>query len=207
MRIGYNSDFRPFTWQDGEEAHGDLINICRELFLKAEISAQFVALELMSGQLALQNGEIDALVGIAISPHRKDRFLFSQPLIQTGGAWFVLMGTDWQDDLVLQGLQESQLAVTTPTGGPLLAEIKADFPALNLTPCDDYNQALQLVVEGTVQAAALNIHVGTRMVTTQYPGCFRIPVAPFFHVALGIAVLPGDQSGMIDRINCVMPGL
>jgi ABC-type amino acid transport substrate-binding protein len=205
MRVGYNSDFRPFAWEEGEEARGDLIDICRDLFYKIGLPVDFVALGLAAGQLALQKGEIDALAGVAISPDRKDQLVFSKPLIETGGAWFTLNDTEWPNDAELEDRGRKQLAVTTPAKGPLLAIIKSRFPNLKPVPCDDYTQALQLVLERTVDAAALNLHVGSHMIASRHPDRFRPTTTAFYKVALGLAILPGNSTEMIDSVNKLLP--
>jgi ABC-type amino acid transport substrate-binding protein len=203
MRAGYNPDFRPFIWQEDGEPRGELADICRNLFEQAAIEVEFVALGLIESQTALLNGDIDALIGMAASPDREDKFLFSQPLIQTGGAWFVRQETTWPDDQELAGSDAGTLTVTTPERGPLLAQIKDLFPDLGLLACDNYTQALQMVMDGKVDAAALNLQVGAEMAEDRHPGAFRIPRTPFFRVALAIATTRDDPSGLIGKLHAV----
>ena len=198
--IGYNPTFEPFAWQENGQAKGQIIDKCRALLASTKWSVEFVPLGLKDMIAALHNGHVDALVGLAASPEREDKLLFSAPLVWTGGAWFSLKETVWPSDNALKASGQGKYSVVTPGKGPLVAPIKEQFPELRLETCQNYEDALEMVLNGQADAAALNFQVGSRLAEKSFPDRITLPSKCFFDVGLAIATTQKDRLGLMETL-------
>ena len=60
--------------------------------------------------------------------------------------------------------------VVTPRTGPLAAFIRKNAPAIKLEVTEDYESSLERLVNGTADAAALNVQAGAMIANKLYPG-------------------------------------
>ena len=153
----------------------------------------------------LAAGRIDALAGTAFIPQRRAALEFSRPVALTGGAWFAAEGGNWPDDQALLAERSPPWRVITPATGPLFELIGQHFPLLSVLSCEDYASALQGVLDGRADAAALNWQVGNRLCDKDYPALIRHADAAFVNVPLVIATPVGDPQHILPRLNTHIP--
>ncbi len=203
LKIGYNRDFAPFTFEQDGGAQGLALDATRATLAAANLRGDFVPLGLPDMFDRLLDGSMDMLAGTGAVAARTDKFAFSQPLVATGGAWFPRAHMDWPSDAALETGAGAGLRVVTPAAGPLAAHIRQAFPQLDLATCDDYGAALARVTSGDADAAALNYHVGRTMIA----GDSRVtaPAGTFVQINLALAVLAGDPGGLLALINPHLP--
>ncbi len=196
VKVGYNLDFAPFCFEEHGSARGLVIERVATIFESSEIPFEFLPVRLPDMITALDTGRVDVLAGIASTLDRRSKLSFSKPLVMTGGAWFALKGgsVDCEPDA-------GAWRVVTPAAGPLAAPIQKRYPLIKLETCGDYDAALQTVVNGKADAAALNFHVGKLLCDKNYPDMFQRPAAPFFPVPLAIALKPADPLNILQRLN------
>ena len=147
----------------------------------------------------LAAGQVDILAAMAKTEERTKVLAFSKPLIVSGGAWFMGKGN--------HPLIEDELpkTIVTPKVGPLVAQVSTLYPEINIILTDDYDSALQDVIAGKADAAALNWHVGKMMVAQKYGGQFHVPKAPFNTMPLYMASKIEDLDTIINRLNPYIP--
>ena len=192
IRMGFNPDFFPFTHCRNGKPGGMLIDIINMVLTGGKYSIDKISCDMESHLLQLENGEIDAFLGIAVTDERNASLNFTQPLIRTGGAWFVLSEAG---DIC------SAKKVVTPRSGPLTSIITRLYPHMKVLPSANYSEALELVVKGEVDAAALNYHVGKNMVLDRYPGKFVIPKEMFQELDLAVAFKDDAPGELLDFFN------
>ncbi|MFE5322143.1 transporter substrate-binding domain-containing protein [Paenibacillus sp. NPDC056579] len=85
VKVGIESNFRPFTYTEGGENKGFEVELWKVLAKKANLEYELVPMD--SGEItrALSKGDIDlAVAGMTVNKARKDNFAFSDPYFQTG---------------------------------------------------------------------------------------------------------------------------
>jgi polar amino acid transport system substrate-binding protein len=201
IRIGFNPDFAPFGFVEDGTAVGLVIGRIRHAAEAAGVAVSFEQVALPEMSAHLKNGKVEALAAVAQIPDRASDYSHSAPIVDTGGAWFTLKETAWPDDADLRLVAEGRWQVTTPGAGPLVEKVQNDFPTLGLQLCEDYPEALQMVVEAKVDAAALNWQVGTELAEKLYPGRFTPPNSPFYRLPLTLVVPKGDPQSLLPKLD------
>ncbi len=201
IKIGYNPDFAPFSYQKDGQAAGVVIDRIRDIFSQAEIECEFIATDLMELKQGLMDEKFDLLAALAKTGERTKIFSFTKPVIVSGGAWFVprKFYPVTEDDV--------PKAVVTPKVGPLVEQIRNLYPEIKIITCDDYDEALEMVQEGgwNINAAALNWHVGRMMIEEKYKSLYHVPKSPFNTMPLSMAAKSDDPSNIIGRLNGHIP--
>jgi len=205
IRIGFNPDFAPFAVFEKGLPTGITIERTVQVLEGAGIEATFIPEALPHMEKQLLAGVFDALAGVAATPDRADRLSYSKPLMITGGAWFVLAGTEWPADDALAQSAPGRRRVVTPLAGPLAAVIRKRYPNLAIDACTDYGDALAAVVRSKADAAALNWQVGCMQVERDHPGRFALPDTPFIQIPLALAVPIGDPTGLLASVDPHIP--
>ena len=204
-RFGYNRDFPPFCWEEGKVAMGTVIERARAAATHAGLDIDLVPLPLAKLRGALAEGKIDAVCGLGDVPDRGETLAFSDPLAETGGAWFVPVGSDWPDGMAYGGAAlhhvRRVLTVATPRGGPLLRFLRRSHPGMEVIGLDGYDACFQAVLDGRADAAALNLDVGRERAERDYPGKFVLPKRPFLPVRMSLACRKSDSAQLLDKFN------
>jgi len=198
--VGYDPDFYPFTCQSGDNCSGLLVDMTQCTLELSGLHSTFVPVALSSSLSALDRGEIDALCGVAVTPQRAPQYAFSSPLTTTGGAWFFRDGPDGG----ARSPQSPPRSVATPAAGPLAAIIETQFPGVEIVSTSTYGAAFAEVLNGTVEAAALNYHVGCLRLHRDYPGQFRLPETMFQSISLALAFRSHQPAPVIEKINAAI---
>ncbi len=200
--IGYNVDFPPFAWREGDKACGTIIDRTREAAEYASLEIDFVPLPLDHLRSALEDRAIDAICGYGVTPGRLENLALSSPLVETGGAWFVRRTTTWPEEDRLRAGDHAPLRAASPVSGPLFAQIESCYPRLTAVGVETYADALAAALNGDADAAALNFHVGRMIATRDHPELFRLPEQPFLQIPLALAALDSAHGrDLIERLN------
>lgn len=85
LKVGMESNFRPFTYTEGGENKGFEVELWQEIAQKAGIRYELVPMESRELSPALKSGKVDLVIaGMTVNKARKDELAFSDPYFQTG---------------------------------------------------------------------------------------------------------------------------
>jgi polar amino acid transport system substrate-binding protein len=191
--IGHDAPFEPFGYIENGQSRGMLVEAVGEIFKRMGRSASFRGLALDAIEGALAAGSVDALAFKGVSPERRQHMDFSAPLLVTGGGAFARLGLAAATDLAAY----NGMTVVTPERGPLAPDIRRRYPQIKLLSVASYDASLEAVLAGQADVAALNFHVGQRLINGKYPGRFSMPAAPYLEVPLAFAVAKGRNAELL----------
>ena len=194
--IGHEPDFAPLTFLDGDESRGLVIEILVEAFGRIGITTGFAPVALPGQEAALQAGTIDAVAFKAVIAERAGDYDFSVPMMTSGAAWFVLA-----QGAPAGSAPAAASRLATPGKGPLIAQLRREYPDAAFPDVDTYAEALRAVVDGDADRAALNFHVGRYLAGRDHPGRFEMPAAPFSKIPLAPAFAKGRHAEIRGRFD------
>ena len=146
----------------------------------------------------LTTGKADAITPLAITPDRQKKYDFSSTLVLTGGALFVRAPNPTPAGLAAL----SYKSVATPKTGPFVAYIQKTAPNAKLLITSDYPSSFEDVIKGKVDAAALNLQVGSSMVATSYAGKVTVPKTMFTApLPYAVAVTKGQHADFLKKLD------
>ena len=206
ISVGYDPEFEPLAFKHNGDAKGLIIERTSFVLNRAGLTFSFHPVAMDNMIPRLNSGRVQLITGIAANLHRKTQLQLSEPLALTGGAWFRALHAKIPTDRQEAEKNPTPGSVVTPETGPLVNFIAKQFPAVHLITCADYPSALECVLQGNVEAAALNLQVGTRLCQNRYPGLFELPSRPFLTIPLTLASRKDDKSLLIKRLNSHIPG-
>lgn len=199
LRVGFNPDFAPFSYMENDRPSGLVIERIERALEDTNIEYNFIPKALSGLTQGLLDGEFDMLAAIAVTPERKEKYSFSKPILISGAAWFVPAYKE-----VLSNAIPKQ--IVTPRSGPLVEQIKSEFPGIKIHTSKDYDDALQIALYGKIDAAAaLNWHVGKILVENKYRNLFHIPAKMFNKLPLAMAFKNGNSRELIKKVNEHIP--
>jgi polar amino acid transport system substrate-binding protein len=197
VRIAHSLSFPPYAELKDGKSEGLAVDILRAAAAAGKVDFVLVGLPFDQLQPALADGRADAVFPTADTSERRQTFEFSAPLLATGGALYVRAPNLAPDSL--GGLEGK--TVVTPRTGPLVAVIEKTAPAVKLVVTANYEDSLQLLVNGEADAAALNVHVGSRLANRLHPGKIVGAQKMFFEVPLAVMVRKGQQATFLRDLN------
>jgi len=197
VRFVYHSSFPPFTFTQEGNAEGIIIDILSKVLSRINLEVFFLPTPMSQVETLLHSREADAIACHGINPDRQKIFDFSDPLVMTGAAFFV----ESSKPTVVELKEWEGRTIVTPRTGPLAKYLQETFPKAKVVLVQDYPESLQTVLDGKGDAAALNIHVGSHLARQLFPGRFTLPDKIFLEVSVGVAVLKGNLSFLLNQIN------
>ena len=197
IKLAHVNPFPPFAYSSSGKSEGFGIEILDAALTEVDMRAIYVPKELDVIKRALQSGEADGIAVYAVTPERQKKYDYSDPILQTGAGLFVAVSEDPGFDLE----DSAGKTVCTPKEGPLTNLIKMRFPDVKLETVLDYPAALEAVVRGKADGAALNFHVGARLAKALFPGQFIMPERMFLETPLAVAVLKGKKGDQLKHIS------
>lgn len=85
LKVGMESNFRPFTYTEGGENKGFEVELWKEIAQRAGMRYELVPMESRELTPALKSGKVDLVIaGMTVNKARKDELAFSDPYFQTG---------------------------------------------------------------------------------------------------------------------------
>ena len=197
VRVAHAESFPPYASASEGRSEGMAVDILRAAATKAGLTIAFVIVPFEQLQRTVEDGRADAIFPTGITPERRKTLDFSAPLLATGGSLYVRAPQQAPDDLKsLDGK-----TVVTPRTGPLAAYIEKNAPQVKVIRSASYEESLAMLVEGKVDAAALNSHVGGRIADKLYPGKVNVASRMFLEVPLAVAVKKGTQSELLQQLD------
>jgi ABC-type amino acid transport substrate-binding protein len=186
-------DFPPFAFVEGGTSAGVLVEAAERAFGIMGRELKWRPLPIGAFEDSLACGEIDIFVAVAVNEERRRRLILSDPLLKSGGAWFVSAGSS--------GDPADFRIIATPSSGPLSSVIARSYPGRAIVDAQDYHMALDQVLRGEADAAALNLHVGRSIAECAFAGAFDLPSETFVDFDLAIAIAPHDPLNLLAPLN------
>lgn len=194
--------FAPFVQVEDGRVVGMAVDALDALARTAGLEIEYLPAPASRIQPIIAEGRADAAFPLAVNPERVAVFDFSDPVLVTGGGFFVAAPAPVPADLSdLHGER-----VATPATGPLAAFLRANAPEMTLIPTADYIEPLRMVVSGEADAAALNLEAGCILAERLFPGRITLPTTHFLKLplALGVPKGSGETSSILRRINAAI---
>jgi polar amino acid transport system substrate-binding protein len=198
VRLAHVDHFSPFATAAQGKSEGAAIAILNEAVARVDLKAIYIADNLDRVQELVRAGHVDGIAVFAITPQRKEMYDFTEPILTTGGALFVRKSVDRDPS---SPEEWSGGVVCTPFKGPLAAHIRERYPQVMVRDAKDYSAALDMVVRGEADAAALNFHVAARLAQELHPGRFAMPTRVFLETPLAVAFLKGQKPRFLARVS------
>ncbi|MCX5831186.1 MAG: transporter substrate-binding domain-containing protein [Deltaproteobacteria bacterium] len=197
FRLAHINNFPPFAMIREGKSEGLSIEILEAVLSRVKTRVIFIPTELDKIQELLHTDQADGIAVFAITPDRRKIYDYSDCYMNTGAALFMKREKHPQYSLE----DYSNKIICTPLKGPLTEFIERNFPEVLLRTVEDYPSALETVLKGKAEAAALNIHVGTSLINERYPKEFHVPNTYIFQNELAVSVLKGEKNAMLEKIN------
>ena len=201
LRVGYEADFAPLTFTEDGSARGLVVESLNLVFDRIGCVADFVPVALPAQDKAVSDGEIDAIAFKAAIPERAATYDFSNPIMTSGAAWFGCVSIPFGES------PSAGSRIATPGAGPLLAQLRREYPSLVYLDVDTYAESLDAVIGGTADCAALNFHVGCYLANRDHAGRFNLPDAPFQELVLALAVAKDTHASLLRDFNATLAEL
>jgi ABC-type amino acid transport substrate-binding protein len=198
VRIAHQTDFAPFVYVKDGKSQGLIVDILNAAAAREGITIIFVPVPFAQVDGSLTDGKADAITPLAVTPDRRKVYDFSSTLVFTGGALFVRA-----PDATPAGLPAlAGKSVATPKTGPFVDYIQKTAPQARLVITPDYPTSFEDVIDGKVDAAALNLQVGANMVATSYSGKVTIPTRMFTaKLPYAVAVTKGRHADFLTKLD------
>ncbi len=198
VRIAFQTDFAPFVYVKDGKPEGLIIDILNAAAQRSGFTITFVPTPFAQLDATLTNGKADGITPLAVTPDRKKTYDFSSTLVNTGGALFVRAPNHTPSGLAAL----SGKSVATPKTGPFVDYIQKTAPKANLVITSDYPSSFKDVINGIVDAAALNLQVGTSMVATSYAGKVTVPTTMFTpKLPYAVGVTKGTHAAFLKSLD------
>jgi polar amino acid transport system substrate-binding protein len=197
IRIACQDNFPPFVEVRDGKPVGLVVDLLEAAAARANFEVRFVLVPFDEVQGTLSDGRAQAIVPLAITAERRQTFDFSQPILMTGGAFFVRAPNPTPPSIAALAGK----VVVTPRTGPLVPFLQKNGAAVKLELTKDYPESLARVVDGRADAAALNFQVGISMATALHPGKLTLPSIMFTEVPDAVATLKGQNARVLALVN------
>jgi polar amino acid transport system substrate-binding protein len=196
FRIVHNDSLPPLVGGVDGKSVGYAIDIVRAAAGRSGLDVTFMPAAIDQQIPTITGGGADAVLS-ANTPERRESLDFSDPVVMTGGALYVLSPRPTPDTL----LSLAGKTVVTPRTGPLAGYIKKAAPEIQLVVTKNYEESLARVIGGEADAAALNFLAGGRIANRLYAGRFTLPTSVFYEQPFAVGVPKGCNAATIAKIN------
>ncbi len=204
IHLAHDQAFPPFAEFSQGVSKGISIDVVKEAAKRAGLEIVFMPIAMQDQQKVFAEGKVDGVFPLAINAQRRETMGFTTPLLMTGGALFVRAPAatpkDWNE---LAGKK-----VVTPKTGPLSGYIAKNAPQVQLVDSKNYEESLSQLVNGEVDAAALNFQVGKNLAAQLHPGKVTPPNTLFLELPLAIAFIKtATEPAWVARINSALAAM
>lgn len=199
LTVVVEDNFPPFVQQRDGRGAGLAIDALDALARQSGIDLEYLSAPAASIPAILAEGKADAVFPLAINADRLALYDFSDPVLFTGGGFFVAAPS--LSPFGLDQLHGKKIA--TPATGPLAGYIRANAPAAQLILTKDYIEPLRMIVTGEADAAALNLEAGRILVGNLYAGRITVPSSHFHKLPLALGIPKDNKKKLpiLQRLN------
>ena len=201
LRVGLSGDQPPLNMKN---KHGEVIglevDLVETLVQSMGLEARFVPMPFADLLAALEMGEVDMVIsGMTITPERNARVAFAGPYIVSGKSILTrsqkITNVESTAALDLPGRSYAALAGSTSE-----RFVKDSLPRSQLVATPDYDTAVQMVIDGQVDALVADFPFCEFAVLRHANAKLASLVTPFTIEPLGIA-LPADDPLFVNLVE------
>lgn len=193
LRVGLSASQPPLNFRSADgELMGLEVDLARGLANTMGAKVEFV--EKPFGDLlgALEKGEVDlVLSGMTITPERNMRVAFVGPYHLSGKAILTKSSTLAAAEEA-EDIDAAQLTLTALRGSTSEKFVDTVFPQSELKTAENYDQAVQMVLDDKVQAMVADYEAVLLAVLRHAQSDLAMSRKPLTVEPIGIAVPPGD---------------
>jgi polar amino acid transport system substrate-binding protein len=199
-RVGFDVPFKPFAFMDNGQPAGMMIELVGAVLERAGYTVRWMPMPLDRNEPALFEGSIDALAFKGITPERLDTMDFSPPLGVSGAGLFRRLDLPGHDDPhCFPGLR-----IATAEHGPFTSKLRREYPELQVVPAESSDAAFQMLLEGRVELAALNIHAGHALAAELPSPRVGLPRTPYAPLEVSFAVAKGRSRELLESFSTAL---
>jgi len=148
IRVAGDNQFPPFEYVDASgQYRGFNVEFMQALATELSVDVEFVPLPWQEAVKALQEGRVDAIQGMKVTPERQREYLFTESYLTTSHALFVLV-----DNQYIHGLNDLAGARVVVQAGDYGHELLRGRPEVRLETVENQAQGVDLLVGGSVDA-------------------------------------------------------
>ncbi len=197
VKIGGDNYFPPFEYVDKNGVYkGFNVDIIRAIAIETGLDIEIHPMPWFQTLLSLSNGNIDAIQGMKYSTSRDHFYEFSDPLLISSQAIFVL--SDNQYIINLEDLDGKKISIQKNDAA--LDSLK-DYKNIKFVETENQEMALNKLIEGEVQAFVGNRQAGQYIVQKNgYRDLIKIVGEEILPLEYSIAVLE-DNSDLLKVFN------
>ncbi|MFM1651316.1 transporter substrate-binding domain-containing protein [Brevibacillus sp. B_LB10_24] len=197
IRVAGDKNFPPFEFVNNQGDYiGFNIDVMKALASKKGIRIEFHPMSWNEAVEALKDGRVEAIQGMKYSAGRSEVFRFSDPYFTSSQGIFVL-----KDNLSIRRLQDLEGKRVAVQKGDIANDLLSKLNRLEFIKTDSQQEAIQLLVEGKVDAFVGNRITGQYFIqNSNQQDLIKIVGEPIDPTAYGIAVLPRNKE-LLDTLN------
>ncbi|WP_019123294.1 transporter substrate-binding domain-containing protein [Brevibacillus massiliensis] len=197
IRVAGDKNFPPFEFIGNTGDYiGFNIDVMKALASKKGIRIEFYPMSWNEAVEALKAGRVEAIQGMKYSPGRGEVFRFSDPYFTSSQGIFVL-----KDNLNIRELQDLEGKRVAVQKGDIANDLLGKLNRLEFIKTDSQQEAIQLLVDGKVDAFVGNRITGQYFIqNSNQQDLIKIVGEPIDPTAYGIAVLPRNKA-LLDALN------
>jgi polar amino acid transport system substrate-binding protein len=200
VRIGIDVPFKPFAFLNNGQPAGMIIDLVEAVLRRAGYAVCWMPMPLDQTEPALFAGSIDALAFKGVTPERMGTMDFSPPLTVSGAGLFRRVDLPGHDD----PRRFPGLRIATAGRGPFASQLTRDFPELQVVAAESSDAAFEMLLQGRVELAALNIHAG-RALALELPSlCIGLPKVPYAPLDISFAVAKGRSRELLESFSTAL---
>jgi len=190
LRIAGDNNFPPYEFLAENGAYkGFNVDLLHAVAIEMGLDIELVPMPWSEAQRALQEGRVDAIQGMKLTPDRQKVYAFSDPYLTSSQAIFVRVDNHFIIDL--EDLSGNKVAVQK---GDFAYDLLQPMARVRLTVTENQEEALDLLLAGKVDAFVGNRLTGLYFLgKKQAYGLVKIVGEPINPTPYGLAVRRGDQ--------------
>jgi ABC-type amino acid transport substrate-binding protein len=201
LRVGLSGDQPPLNMKNKRgEVIGLEVDLIETLTQSMGLEARFVPMPFANLLAALEKGEVDLVIsGMTITPERNARVAFAGPYIVSGKSLLTRSQkiTNVESTAALDVPDRRYAALAGSTSERF---VKDSLPRSQLVSTPDYDTAVQMVIDGQVDALVADFPFCEFAVLRHANSKLTSLVTPFTIEPLGIA-LPADDPLFVNLVE------
>jgi polar amino acid transport system substrate-binding protein len=201
LRVGLSGNQPPLNMRNKQgEIIGLEVDLMNALAQSMGLEARFVTKPFADLLPALEKGEVDLVIsGMTITPERNARVAFAGPYFISGKSVLTKSKTIARVDSATE-LDDPNRTYAALAGSTSEKFVKEALPKAKLVPTQDYDSAVQMVIDDEVEAMIADFPICTLSVLRYPEAGLRALATPFTIEPLGIA-LPADDPLLLNLVE------
>jgi polar amino acid transport system substrate-binding protein len=201
LRVGLSGNQPPLNMRNKRgEVIGLEVDLMDALTQAMGLAARYETMPFAELLPALEKGEVDLVIsGMTITPERNARVAFAGPYFISGKSVLTKSETIARVDKATE-LDDPNRTYAALAGSNSEQFVREVLPKAKLVATRDYDSAVQMVIDGKVEAMIADFPICTLSVLRHPEAGLTTLMTPFTIEPLGIA-LPADDSLLVNLVT------